>query len=252
MITSGFWQVSLQTTAYTPEGVYSCPQLLTHPDAPDRCDTLLSPVVIHFGNNFQWGLLWVCRRCGWWESIYKILFGKGPELVLIIPFSPLENRSSTVQNWIVQGGWVSTCALVWPRKTTQRPSVSFTRSFMYKLANFTFSSLGNTGFLFTKGRFSLFPSHIPLLSSWLQYFSRLHGKQRRQFSDMGCGNSYSASERIPSEYLVKPRSPGLVREWDSLRHDYQIEAWIDQTEPTEGPRKESKGQKMPEVTIPSY
>ena len=29
---------------------------------------------------------------------HEILFGKGPELVLIIPFSPLENRSSTVQN----------------------------------------------------------------------------------------------------------------------------------------------------------
>lgn len=142
----------------------------------------------------------------WQSSVWK-----RPRAAFDYPSSPLENRCSSVQNWTGQGGWVSRRALVWPRWTAETPTVSFARGFLYKLAHFTFSSLGNTGFLCTKGRFSLLPSHVTLLSSWLQCFSRLHGNNADNFQIWDCGDSYSTSERSLSEYLEKPRSPGFVK-----------------------------------------
>ena len=80
---------------------------------------------------------------------------KRPRAGFDYPSSPLENRCSSVQTWTGQGGWVSRCALVWPRGTAETPTVSFTRSLLYKVARFTFSSLGDRLSMYQGQIFSL-------------------------------------------------------------------------------------------------
>ena len=156
----------------------------------------------------MWGVgVWEMWAVG--ECSQNSLFDKGPELVLIIPFIRLENHCSTMQNWIVQGGWVSCVPLCGEGRQLRRQLWALlTMSFMYKLAHFTFSTPGNIGFLFMKSRFSLLSPHITLLSS-LDIFLGFPANNTDNFQIWDLGDSYSTSGRILSEYQVKPRTLSL-------------------------------------------
>lgn len=64
--------------------------------------TSLSATVNHLSSNIQWG--------GAVGECPQNCVCKGPELVLMVPFMPLENPRSILQLWTVQGGWVFRCA----------------------------------------------------------------------------------------------------------------------------------------------